>query len=106
MAAPAKLVSTQTANGGGKCQFGDLNKPDSYFDGGLSNPGTASYMLSAKHEGVVSMWDRVNAFLTAQRPSRFCDDCIAGKCAMLERPQKGGVRPLGVPSSEYDSSQC
>ncbi len=24
-----------------------------------------------------SMPDRVSAFLTAQRPSRFCDDCIA-----------------------------
>ncbi len=24
-----------------------------------------------------SMSDRVSAFLTAQRPSRFCDDCIA-----------------------------
>ncbi len=34
-------------------------------------------MLSAEHEGVMSMWERVNAFLTAQRPSRFCDDCIA-----------------------------
>ncbi len=35
-------------------------------------------MLSAKHEGVMSsMSDRVNAFITAQRPSRFCDDCIA-----------------------------
>ncbi len=48
MAAPAKLVSTQTVNGGGKCQFGGLNKPDSYCDGGLSNPGTA-YMLSDRH---------------------------------------------------------
>ncbi len=34
-------------------------------------------MLSAKHEGVMLMWERVKAFLTAQRPSRFCDDCIA-----------------------------
>ncbi len=25
----------------------------------------------------MSMWDRVNAFLTAQCPSRFCDNCIA-----------------------------
>ncbi len=24
----------------------------------------------------MSILDRVNAFLTAQRPSRFCDDCI------------------------------
>ncbi len=35
-------------------------------------------MLSGKHEGVMSsMSDRVSAFLTAQRPSQFCDDCIA-----------------------------
>ncbi len=25
----------------------------------------------------MSIPDRVNAFLTAQRPSQFCDDCIA-----------------------------
>ncbi len=25
----------------------------------------------------MSIRDRVSAFLTAQRPSRFCDDCIA-----------------------------
>ncbi len=75
-APPPKLVSTQTVNGGGKCQFGDSNKPDSYCDRGLSNPGTA-YMLSAKHEGVMSMPDRVSAFLTVRRPSRFCDNCIA-----------------------------
>jgi len=37
-----------------------------------------------------SMSDRVNAFLTAQRPSRFCDDCIA-ESLELNRPdvQKG-----------------
>ncbi len=76
-ASPPKLVSTQTANGGGEGQpLAATNKPDSYCDGGLSNPSTA-YMLSGKHEGVMSMWDRVNSFLTAQRPSRFCDDCIA-----------------------------
>ncbi len=34
-------------------------------------------MLRGKHEGVMSARDRVNAFLTAQRLSRFCDDCIA-----------------------------
>ncbi len=34
-------------------------------------------MLGGKHEGVMSMLVRVTAFLTAQRPSRFCDDCIA-----------------------------
>ncbi len=32
-----------------------------------------------------SMSDRVNAFLTAQRLSRFCDDCIA-ESAELNRP--------------------
>ncbi len=34
-------------------------------------------MLSGKHEGVMSIPDQLNAFLTAQRPSQFCDDCIA-----------------------------
>ncbi len=36
-----------------------------------------SYILSGKHEGAMSIPERVNAFLTAQRPNRFCDDCIA-----------------------------
>ncbi len=63
-----------------------MNKPDSYCDGGLSNPGTA-YMLSGKHEGVMSsMSDRVSAFLTAQRPSRFCDDCIAESLEFNGKP--------------------
>ncbi len=53
---------------------------------GLSNPGTA-YMLSAKHEGVMSMPDRVNAFLTAQRPSQFCDDCIAESLEFNGKPK-------------------
>ncbi len=34
-------------------------------------------MLSAKHEVVMSMPERVSTFLNAQRPNRFCDDCIA-----------------------------
>jgi hypothetical protein len=63
-----------------------LNKPDSYCDGGLSNPGTASYMLSAKHGVVMSMPERVNAFLTAQRPSQFCDDCIAESLEINGKP--------------------
>ncbi len=85
-AAP-KLVSTQTANGGGEGQpLAATNKPDSYCDGGLSNPGTASYMLSGKHGSVMSsMPDRVSAFLTAQRPSRFCDDCIAESLELRRR---------------------
>ncbi len=33
----------------------------------------------------MSMSDRVIAFLTAQRPSRFCDDCIA-ESVELNRP--------------------
>ena len=37
-----------------------------------------------------SMSDRVSAFLTAQRPSRFCDDCIAES---LELIQKREVKP-------------
>ncbi len=38
----------------------------------------------------MSILDRVNAFLTAQRPSRFCDDCIAES---LELIQKHKVKP-------------
>ncbi len=60
-----------------------MNKPDSYCDGGLSNPGTVSYMLSGKHEGFMLMSDRVNVFLTAQRPSRFCVDCIAESIELI-----------------------
>ncbi len=37
-----------------------------------------------------SMSDRVSAFLTAQRPSRFCDDCIAES---LELIRKHDVKP-------------
>ncbi len=39
----------------------------------------------------MSMWERVNAFLTAQRPSRFCDDCIAESLELRQRQeaQKG-----------------
>ncbi len=36
------------------------------------------------------MSDRVSAFLTAQRPSRFCDDCIVES---LELIQKHQVKP-------------
>ena len=68
-----------------------MNKPDSYCDGGLSNTGTASYMLSEMHEGVMSMLERVNAFLTAQRPTRFCDDCIAES---LERSRRNDVQKI------------
>ncbi len=68
---PKPLTAEERAN------FGGLNKPDSYCDGGLSNPGTAFYMLSAKHGVLMTMPDRVNALLTAQRPNRFCYDCIA-----------------------------
>jgi hypothetical protein len=39
------------------------------------------------HEGVMSMWERVNAFLTAQRPSRFCDDCIAESLEVIGKPE-------------------
>ncbi len=35
----------------------------------------------------MSMWDRVNAFLTAQRPSRFCDDCIAESLEVIGKPE-------------------
>ncbi len=43
-------------------------------------------MLSGKHEGVM-MSDRVIAFLTAQRPSRFCDDCIAESLEVIGKPE-------------------
>jgi hypothetical protein len=35
----------------------------------------------------MSMWDRVNAFLTAQRPSRFCVGCIAERLKVIGRPE-------------------
>ncbi len=44
-------------------------------------------MHSGKHEGVMSMPERVNAFLTAQRPSRFCDDCIAESLEFNVKPK-------------------
>ncbi len=44
-------------------------------------------MLSAKHEGVMSIRDRVSAFLTAQRLSRFCDDCIAESLEVIGKPE-------------------
>ncbi len=42
-------------------------------------------MLGAKHEGVMSIPDRVNAFLTVRRPNRFCDDCIAKSLELGQR---------------------
>ncbi len=42
-------------------------------------------MLSGKHEGVMSTSDRVSAFLTAQRPSQFCDDCIVESLEFRQR---------------------
>ncbi len=48
-------------------------------------------MLSGNHGGVMSsMPDRVSAFLTAQRPRRFCEDCIAES---LELIRKHDVKP-------------
>ena len=66
----------------------------------LSNPGAASYMLSEKHEGVMSIRERVNAFLTAQYPSRFCDDCI---CERLELSQRKQVREV---TSALGTTDC
>ncbi len=34
----------------------------------------------------MSARDRVNAFLTAQRPSQFCDDCIAESLEFNGKP--------------------
>ncbi len=44
-------------------------------------------MLSGKHEGVMSVSERVSAFLTAQRPSRFCDDCIAESLEVIGKAE-------------------
>jgi len=80
-----------------------LNKPDSYCDGRLSNPGTA-YMLSGKHGVVMTMPERVNAFLTAQRPSRFCDDCIAESLELIQRDEvKPKVRDAASALATTDS---
>ncbi len=50
-------------------------------------------MLSAKHEGVMSIPDRVNAFLTVRRPNRFCDDCISESLELIQKHQvKSKVR--------------
>ncbi len=35
----------------------------------------------------MSILDRVNAFLTAQRPSQFCDDCIAESLEVIGKPE-------------------
>ncbi len=76
-----------------------MNKPDSYCDSGLSNPGTA-YMLSGKHEGIMSaMSERVSAFLTAQRPSRFCDDCIAESLELDRHDVQKGSSALATTDS-------
>ena len=35
----------------------------------------------------MSIPERVNAFLTARRPSRFCDDCIAESLELIQRDE-------------------
>ncbi len=35
----------------------------------------------------MSIPERVNAFLTAQRPNRFCDDCIAERLEFFRRQE-------------------
>ncbi len=61
-------------------------------------------MLSAKHEVVMSMPDRVIAFLTAQRPSQFCDDCIAESLELIqEREVKPKVRDAASALATTDS---
>ncbi len=50
-------------------------------------------MLSGKHGVVMTIPERVNAFLAAQRPSRFCDDCIAESLELIQRDEvKSKVR--------------
>ncbi len=35
----------------------------------------------------MSLPERVTAFLTAQRPNRFCDDCIAESLELIRRKE-------------------
>ncbi len=56
-------------------------------------------MLSGKHEGVMSMLVRVTAFLTAQRPSRFCDDCIAESLELGRHDVQKGISALATTDS-------
>ncbi len=48
--------------------------------------------------------DRVNAFLTAQRPSRFCDDCIVESLELIQKHQvKRKVREAASALATTDS---
>ncbi len=56
-------------------------------------------MLSGKHEGVMSVSERVSAFLTAQRPSRFCDDCMAESLELSRHDVQKGSSALETTDS-------
>ncbi len=47
----------------------------------------------------MSILDRVNAFLTAQRPSRFCDDCIAESLEVSRSDVRKGSSALETTDS-------
>ncbi len=47
----------------------------------------------------MSMPDRVNAFLTAQRPSRFCDDCISENLEVNRADVRKGSSALATTDS-------
>ncbi len=47
----------------------------------------------------MSILDRVNAFLTAQRPSRFCDDCIGESLGLLRDDVRKGSSALETTDS-------
>ncbi len=46
-----------------------------------------------------SMPDRVSAFLTAQRPSRFCDDCIGESLELKREDARKGSSALETTDS-------
>ncbi len=51
-----------------------------------------------------AMSERVGAFLTAQRPSRFCDDCIAESLELIrEHEVKPKVRDAASALATTDS---
>ncbi len=46
-----------------------------------------------------AMSDRVSAFLTAQRPSQFCDDCIAESLELGRHDVQKGISALATTDS-------
>ncbi len=50
-----------------------------------ASPGTA-YILSAEHEGLMTIAEQINLYLTQHSPNTFCDGCIARELS-LTKPQ-------------------